>query len=675
MKKFIIIILSVILAAGMATTASAADAIVMPEEFKSIGGHGNINQADQYWLDLADPGIIDMTGALSSNGWANSFFDGQIYLVRTTCAIYYYVSSFDPVEMIKPYVQIYQRNFKEKLFDGAIVLFIGLSLLGMAGVAIKRNYPEVFSRLTQIVALCVLSALLSTYSYEVISTLNSVSDAVGGAIVSSMDTYAGGDGEYETNMNYSLKTVKTLWRSLIHTPWMTLEFDKYTPDSSLVQDLLDGDLPRGSRKRQTRINEIHKPLAEQREHDGSVYVPFDKDMGASRHVYIFFLYLTLVPKCALYIIIAAAQCVFKIGTICLVMMGIIIMLLSVVPWFGGMKLLKKWGLQILTLQLFICLSSFLCGFIVLLDNLLYNAALRWGWWLASIFQILILIGIWCFRKQIFGFVIKFPTKLTTENSMDLTKIHARDVVGSVAGTVSSAASSVSQGVYNKTLDVTTGIYGAGANAYFKMADMGANVQDKISGYFGSSSGNTDGNSESQANSGQAARPSLNEITAASGAVVGAKNSDNIPRPSLPETESDSRASSKAGISASNLSGVTPVIAGIDEASARATTSANERPSILDNSETTVKRDEPRATDARLQENAGFVDETIQPQEKGPLKPEKSKIANYMENQNNAQNDRLAAAEEFRFDLGQFEPRETTVDNGAGVKRPIIKDVS
>lgn len=812
MKKFISIILAVILAAGMTATASAASAIPEVEEFSQITGEGgNIKFKDQYYLDVADPGILDTSATLAINNMANGLFGAEKFVVEAVCVFFYYASTVDIAGWMQPSISPIQKSLKEKLFDGVIVLFIGLSFLGMAGVLFRRNYPEVFSRLTQMVAVCVAAALLSIYSLNIANSLNSINDGVTNAIMASMSMSDTGD-------NYTLTTVGTLWQSLVHEPWLMLEFDEAsdTDIGNLKTELLNGRFIKGSDKRQ---EEIDKRYEDTKDSDSPL---FNRILPGARFWFLLFYFPVLLAKCAIYFLVAVAQLLFKVITIALLLLGIIVLLLSLIPWFGGMKLLEKWGFLILEMQIMIWIVTFMLGFIVMIDSLVYSNAGFLGWFFVLILQIAIIVGVFLLRKKIFGLFSKAHKKINPYLNLVAAQRHAQNAAASVAGSVSQGASTA----YNRMANVGSGIYGAGESAFHKMQDFGETAYDKLSGYFGSSSdgANDNDSGEKPAYNGQAERPHLDETPAAGGAVAAARESTTAQRPSLPGTESTGSSTvqtisgsmsnattviagaNEAPVAAPNvprpeLSGAEPAAAGKDKATEQSTnsaryknydmpsgandytsiagiesgagelpraaaintsddeppeyttnmqhrelpgaeptaagkdeapehsnhstgyenydtsSSANDRASIAeidsgvnaisletaastgtgetseyamaerpelatdnlselpDRPETIESKGEDIADYANSRQIAGLTEGTAQTPQKGPTSQEKPKTADYINDQNKTQNDRPAAAEGFNFDMSQFEPRETTANNGPGTKRPVLKDVS
>lgn len=667
MKKLISILLSVILTVCMATTAFAKDAIseivetkiseaiVLPEEFEAFETHGNINQSDQYYFDVADPGIMDMIGTMITNSQANGVFETQILVVKITCTLFYQASTIDFASWINSLISPVQKNFKEKLFDGAVTFAIGLALLGIAGVILKRNYPEVLSRLTQIVALCVMASLLSKYSMDLISQLNTINNAICNAIVA-------GVSQKEASGDYNLDTVDTLWRSLIHEPWRTLEFDKYNPGTQFEEDLLDGSLPKDSKNRQKKINEIN----EESEDSNEAYIPFGPSLSSKRLFFLYFYYLPLAARCFIYAVIALAQCLLKIVTVLLVLMGMIVLLAAILPWFGGMKLAKNWGLKILQIQVTTWLLSFFCSFVVLMDNMIYINAKKSGWIVVIILQVAMILGIIIYHKAIFGFIFKAPGKLLHQSGTDLSKVHASDVGGAIGDPLVSAASSVSataghvqSTAYNKMVDVGSGIYN-------KAAEMGAAARDTISGYFDLSSEDSNESGKTPAASGTANRPSLNLPleTLGSGGTVTAET----PRPILPGTHSTSTAQNPDVTERSNDTQVYTI-------PERPESFINGNNGVTEQPEAPTSKEENVVGYDNLQERPKLNDETLHAQEIRPTTNEGIEADSDIKSQNKPQNDRSTAANELTFDMGQFEPREMASDNELKAKRPVLEEVS
>lgn len=161
-----------------------------------------------------------------------------------------------------------------------------------------------------------------------------------------------------------------------------------------------------SDERQKYIDDINKS-------DESL---FEKTAGEDRIFPSIIILIVNIVKMAILFLISLLQIAFQLFTILLVFGFPFILLMSIVPFFGGAGLVESTLKQIVSTQIGIVLTSLLLGIIIEIDALvgdMFKSQHQYGWFFASFFQSAIFGAIIWQRKQIFGLLASIQRKFST----------------------------------------------------------------------------------------------------------------------------------------------------------------------------------------------------------------------------------------------------------------------
>lgn len=396
MKKFIALLMAVVLVLSLAPTTYAVGAIGNVEEFESIQGNGayiNDEYRDNYYLDIMELGIFD-TFTAGANGLANLLFSLEKWIVHMTCTVFYYATSVNLAEIFDVQTNEIQKSLKEQVFDSMFPLMLAFSGMWIAWMMLKRNSQEIINQIVKIILIVTCASLVIVHSSSVVAMVDGVTSSVSNSVMSGMTMQEDG------GKNYGVTTAGTLWETLIHEPWLTLEFGNYEPENK--QDTIEKILSNAplSKDRQEKI--INKMVGDNPDEPEA----FGKDMPMKRLPLIILYLVPLLVKCAIYAAIALLQLSFRVITILLVFIGILILMLSLVPQLGGTQLIVKWVKKIAEMQIMIVVLTFMLGFLMMIDKMLYTKVNQWGWLTVIIIQTVLAVVIFLFRDKILGFFNK-----------------------------------------------------------------------------------------------------------------------------------------------------------------------------------------------------------------------------------------------------------------------------
>lgn len=439
MKKLLLLVLIILMVFSSTFTTYAADEpITSVNAFTHLPGDAQyINNNDNYYLDLMELGILD-TDIKLLNNVVNAIFGLEKWLVHITCNAFYFVTSFDFGEVLATDINSVQSGLKTFLFDPMFTLMFVLSGFWIAVMMAKRNMQEILNQTIKVIFIVVLASVLASKSSTVISMVDDVTNLASNSVMSAVSLNPGGGA------NYGATTAGNLWVDLIHTPWKSMEFGTGHIDNeaSAVSDLLS----------KAPNTEERDKIVEDLVGDRSNPKVFGKNMPIWRLSLVIAHLLPCTATCVLYLLIALLQLTFRIMTIFLIFVGFLILLLSLVPFFGGLNLLKKWSLKIAEMQIMILSLAFLLGFMTMINSILVTIFGPHGWLLSHVIRIGIDIAIFVFRDKVFGFfatVQKNVQQATQNPHMTAYRMQrALEDVGNVSGSAQNFNKNAPQAIHN-----------------------------------------------------------------------------------------------------------------------------------------------------------------------------------------------------------------------------------
>lgn len=346
----------------------AADAIVTIKEFDEIKGEGeyiNSDYRDNYHFDIEKTGPLEV-GYKNLNNIANVLLKILTLFGYLVSALFYQGLNFDVADLFSAHIGTIQGALKKSIFDGFFILaFVGAAWSMMKKVA-KNDTKGFFVQVGQVILITLLASFVVTNSATVLSGATSITkDLAASALVNIQ-----GSGKSNTE-SYAAETSGYLWKTLVHDPWYSLEFSKTQPDEEKVKEFLTtapntddrNDLVEGYRKK-------HE------EKDPNI---FSMGSGIVRIGYLIVYLIPFLAKSLIFLFMAAIQLGCQLMAIFYVLLAPVILLLSLIPAYGGFEMISSWLRKILETQIMIVIVTFIIGVVIKMDGLLYAWTSKLGW--------------------------------------------------------------------------------------------------------------------------------------------------------------------------------------------------------------------------------------------------------------------------------------------------------
>ncbi len=443
MKKIWLVILCIILIFTLGTTVYAADAVENLQEFKDLddtdGGGKYIQNSEYYYLDLVEVGLFD-SGVELLNSLANVIFTLEVWIAKITCTLIFYAETVSIADLVGEQMNMMQNDLKTQLFDPMFALVFTFTCAFIAWLFMKRNMQAIINQFLKVFFTILGVSIIATHSVTAINTIDELTSEMSNAIVSSVA------GEENTGNNYGVTMAANLWDTLIHQPWKTLEFGKKMSgnEEEKINALLTNHVPISK-----DTKEYVKTLVGN-DKDNPLY--FGKEMALQRLGLTTVYLLPLTGKCVIYGAIAVLKLSYRAIIVLLFAIGIIIFMFSLIPQLGDTALIVKWLKKIIEMPIMIIILSFVMGFLILIDKLLYSQVNNVGWLIIILTQFLLEVVIFLYRDKILGFfetvqgAVRNPQEFIAMASQAATRIgdRAKDAIDGT-GDVMGAASN-----YNRT---------------------------------------------------------------------------------------------------------------------------------------------------------------------------------------------------------------------------------
>lgn len=331
-------------------------------------------------------GILDAADAVTAS-IANILFGMVKTTGQATVSTFYDALTFNLAETLPDSVI---NSIQSGLVDGIFTPLFPLAFCAVAFNLIsylsKRDYSGLTAELIKTVVILVTAGLITTHSSTALKTISAITSKISTAVLVEMN------GGAETE-DFAAESAGLLWVSLVHTPWQSLEFYNNDPnstayDSGLVENILQNPID----------DDRRKTLIEDNLDTGY----FSKKINWARVSTLFAYMIPFFLKCLLFICAAAVTIPLQALTILLAFFAPPVLLLSLVPGFGGYNLIGRWAKTVLTVQLMALFTMMLLGFIFIISNTINSSLADRGWLLATLIEIVCFITLFLLRNQIFG---------------------------------------------------------------------------------------------------------------------------------------------------------------------------------------------------------------------------------------------------------------------------------
>lgn len=373
-----IFLLSVAIMLVNAIPTQAMAPVNIIKELQNLSGeHKYMSYYDNYYLDYIPGGMLEWADDMM-NKMVNSQFDIIKLYGLIICIIFYNALDFNLAEMLADEINVMQASLRGSVFEP-------LFLIGFAGSAVillkrfaKRDMIGSFVQILKVIGIVVLSYLVVSQSGTVMREATNLTASVGAQILSGTNGSTTGD--------YAAESVGEIWLTLVHRPWLELEFgdDDYSKEDMLyflTSEPVDAD-------REEKVNAW----------EGDAF------KGTRSFGKMGFMICYMIPffiKGTLFLVIGGLLLVMQLMAVLYTFLAPLVLILALIPGYEG--ILSRWLRKLLESQLSILVMYFICGILLKIDGLLFdNLSDTWGWMVVLVLQIVLYLGVILKRNEIFG---------------------------------------------------------------------------------------------------------------------------------------------------------------------------------------------------------------------------------------------------------------------------------
>ncbi|WP_075809407.1 TcpH, partial [Clostridium perfringens] len=440
--KAIVIIATIVIAYNCLTKIAYADGFLSygnsDDPYKNIpegwGMFISEKYRNNYALDIIDTHGWELIDK-AITGLTNIVFSGIVMISWFGVNIFRFCFTNDIAAGFANQLNSVLGSLNNGIFNNFFMIVFMISLFSIVYNLYKKNFSAIGSQILAVAIIYATTAFLSNGAVGFLSKTTEFSKTIGTSAIVAINGKENNEGSLE---DYSKTVVGTLWGNFVQQPWIMLEFDgklQLMNKDSINKEALDysKDIlsePYGSDEREKALKSIDEKFNNEL---------FSKNGINTKLVSVCVLFIITLIKMIILIAVGMIQIGFQLMSILLILLLPFIMLIAIVPFFGGTNIIKGIARKYLGTQLGIIVSSFVLALLVLVDTVTLTMFQSWGANLiiALLMQCTCWIMVIAFRKQLMNGLInlqnriapgtagafKFGTK-TLDKSADITKEYA-----------------------------------------------------------------------------------------------------------------------------------------------------------------------------------------------------------------------------------------------------------
>ncbi|EOU1117186.1 TcpH, partial [Clostridium perfringens] len=419
--KAIVIIATIVIAYNCLTKVAYADGFLSygnsDDPYKSIQeGWGQFiadKYRNNYALDIIDTHGWELIDK-AITGLTNIVFSGIVMISWFGVNIFRFCFTNDIAAGFANQLNSVLGSLNNGIFNNFFMIVFMISLFSIVYNLYKKNFSAIGSQILAVAIIYATTAFLSNGAVGFLSKTTEFSKTIGTSAIVAIN---GKDNNNEGSLeDYSKTVVGTLWGNFVQQPWIMLEFDGKVPlinksDSSNEEnkDALDYSKeilsePYGSDEREKALESINEKFNKEL---------FSKNGINTKLVSVCVLFVITLIKMIILIAVGMIQIGFQLMSILLILLLPFIMLIAIVPFFGGTNIIKGIARKYLGTQLGIIVSSFVLALLVLVDTVTLTMFQSWGANLiiALLMQCICWIMVIAFRKQLMNGLISLQNRI------------------------------------------------------------------------------------------------------------------------------------------------------------------------------------------------------------------------------------------------------------------------
>ncbi|WP_394885194.1 conjugal transfer membrane protein TcpH [Clostridium perfringens] len=420
--KAIVIIATIVIAYNCLTKVAYADGFLSygnsDDPYKSIQeGWGQFiadKYRNNYALDIIDTHGWELIDK-AITGLTNIVFSGIVMISWFGVNIFRFCFTNDIAAGFANQLNSVLGSLNNGIFNNFFMIVFMISLFSIVYNLYKKNFSAIGSQILAVTIIYATTAFLSNGAVGFLSKTTEFSKTIGTSAIVAIN---GKDNNNEGSLeDYSKTVVGTLWGNFVQQPWVMLEFDGKLELVSKNSDNNNGankeaidyskeilSEPYGSDEREKALESINEKFNKEL---------FSKNGINTKLVSVCVLFVITLIKMIILIAVGMIQIGFQLMSILLILLLPFIMLIAIVPFFGGTNIIKGIARKYLGTQLGIIVSSFVLALLVLVDTVTLTMFQSWGANLiiALLMQCTCWIMVIAFRKQLMNGLINLQNRI------------------------------------------------------------------------------------------------------------------------------------------------------------------------------------------------------------------------------------------------------------------------
>ncbi|MDM0936081.1 TcpH [Clostridium perfringens] len=414
--KALVIIATIVIAYNCLTKVAYADGFLSygnsDDPYKNIQEGWGQFIAEKYRNNYALD-VIDMHGweliDKAINGLTNIVFSGIVMISWFGVNIFRFCFTNDIAAGFANQLNSVLGSLNNGIFNNFFMIVFMISLFSIVYNLYKKNFSAIGSQILAVAIIYATTAFLSNGAVGFLSKTTEFSKTIGTSAIVAINGKENNEGSLE---DYSKTVVGTLWGNFVQQPWVMLEFDgklQLMNKDSINKEALDysKDIlsePYGSDEREKALKSIDEKFNNEL---------FSKNGINTKLVSVCVLFIITLIKMIILIAVGMIQIGFQLMSILLILLLPFIMLIAIVPFFGGTNIIKGIARKYLGTQLGIIVSSFVLALLVLVDTVTLTMFQSWGANLiiALLMQCTCWIMVIAFRKQLMNGLINLQNRI------------------------------------------------------------------------------------------------------------------------------------------------------------------------------------------------------------------------------------------------------------------------
>ena len=414
--KAIVIIATIVIAYNCLTKIAYADGFLSygnsDDPYKNIpegwGMFISEKYRNNYALDIIDTHGWELIDK-AITGLTNIVFSGIVMISWFGVNIFRFCFTNDIAAGFANQLNSVLGSLNNGIFNNFFMIVFMISLFSIVYNLYKKNFSAIGSQILAVAIIYATTAFLSNGAVGFLSKTTEFSKTIGTSAIVAINGKDNNEGSLE---DYSKTVVGTLWGNFVQQPWIMLEFDgklQLMNKDSINKEALDysKDIlsePYGSDEREKALKSIDEKFNNEL---------FSKNGINTKLVSVCVLFIITLIKMIILIAVGMIQIGFQLMSILLILLLPFIMLIAIVPFFGGTNIIKGIARKYLGTQLGIIVSSFVLALLVLVDTVTLTMFQAWGANLiiALLMQCTCWIMVIAFRKQLMNGLINLQNRI------------------------------------------------------------------------------------------------------------------------------------------------------------------------------------------------------------------------------------------------------------------------